>query len=88
MQQMDGMEALMRRMHRVNSALDMIQKAGHLAGADNVIEVCWLIQKEVVEIVEEMEQINQPMPQGKDEAPEKVPAPAEVLPFSKPQPRA
>lgn len=80
-----AVEGLQRRMMRVDSALEMIQRVGHAAGADNVIEVCWLIQKEVREIAGELEELGareadgQDRPSGKVEAPAQVPAPAEVL---------
>lgn len=81
-----GVEGLQRRIMRVDSALDMIQKVGHAAGPDNVIEVCWLIQKEVREIAVALEEVletreaaGQGQPSGEVEAPDQVPAPAEVL---------
>lgn len=80
-----AVEGLHRRMVRVESALEMIQRVGHAAGPDNVIEVCWLIQKEVREIAGELEEreareADGPgRPLGEVEAPAQVPAPAEVL---------
>lgn len=80
-----AVEGLQRRMLRVDSALEMIQRVGHAAGPDNVIEVCWLIQKEVREIAQGLEELEarehdgQGRPSGKVEAPTQVAAPAEVL---------
>lgn len=80
-----AVEGLQRRMLRVDSALDMIRRVGHMAGPDNVIDVCWLIQKEVRAIAEGLEEIasreddGQGRPSGKVEAPTQVAAPAEVM---------
>lgn len=80
-----AVEGLQRRMMRVDSALDMVQRVAHLTAPDNVIDVCWLIQKEVREIAEGLEAIaareydGQGRPSGKVEAPTQVAAPAEVL---------
>lgn len=80
-----AVEGLQRRMLRVDSALEMIQRVGHAAGPDNVIEVCWLIQKEVREIAQGLEELEarehdgQGRPSGKVEAPTQVAAPAEVV---------
>jgi fructose 1,6-bisphosphatase len=82
-----AVEALQRRMTRVDSALEMIMRAGHMTTFDNVAEVCWLIQKEVREVAEQLETLGQSQtdgqerPSGKVEASDQVPAPAEVLQF-------
>lgn len=82
-----AVEALQRRMMRVDGALEMIMRAGHMTTFDNVSEVCSLIQKEVREIAEQLETLGQSQtdgqerPSGKVEAPAQVPVPAEVLQF-------